>query len=356
MVTLYVSSTSGYSGKSMVTMGIGAQLQRDGFSVGYQKPVGILPAEIENILTDKDAWFIYRFLKLSDPLDLICPVVITQDVLIDALREDMKGLDRKIVKAFKSLAINKDVMLVGGSGSFHTGSYMGIPATKLVKRLEAKILLIDRYQGDFYLDSILDAQDNFKEQLAGVILNNITSEYMSDVQDLIVPYLEKRGISVLGVVPYDSLMASVKVEYIAEQLGGKVICCHHRLDNLVEQFLIGGMQVNMFLEYFRKSKNVGVIVGGDRSDIQLASIEGGAKCILLTGSLYPNDIIIGRAEEKEIPVVVLSDDTYTIAKGMEKLSSRIRLRETEKVERGVYLIKEYVDFDRLYAKLGLKKK
>ncbi len=356
MITLYISSTAGYSGKSMVTMGIGAQLRKDGFNVGYQKPVGILPVEVKDVLTDKDAWFIYRFLKLSDPLELICPVVITQDVLVKALGEDMKGLDRKIVKAFNALALNKDVMVVGGSGSIHTGSYMGIPATKLVKRLAAKILLIDRYQGEFYLDSILDARDNFKDGLVGVILNNITSEYMGDVRDLIVPYLERKGIRVLGIVPYDPYMASVKVEYIVEQLGAKVICCHHRLDNLVEQFLIGGMQVNMFLEYFLKSKNVGVIVGGDRSDIQLASIEGNAKCILLTGNLYPNDIIISRAEEKEVPIVVLSGDTYTVAKNMEKLSFRIRLRETEKVERGVELIKHHVDFDRLYEKLGLKKK
>lgn len=356
MITLYISSTAGYSGKSMVTMGIGAQLQKDGFRVGYQKPVGILPVEVENMLTDKDAWFIYRFLKLSDPLELTCPVVITQDVLVKALSEDLRGLDRKIVKAFNALAHNKDVMIVGGSGSIHTGSYMGLPATKLAKRLAAKIILIDRYKGEFYLDSILDAQDNFKEHLVGVILNNITAEYMGDVKDLIAPYLERMGIGVLGIIPYDPLMASVKVEYIVEQLGGKVICCHHRLDNLVEQFLIGGMQVNMFLEYFRKSKNVGVIVGGDRSDIQLVSIEGDARCIMLTGNLYPNDIIIGRAEEKEVPIIVLSGDTYAVAKNMEKLSFRIRLRETEKVERGVDLIKAHVDFDRLYAKLGLKKK
>lgn len=356
MTTLYISSTAGYSGKSMVTMGIGAQLQKDGFKVGYQKPVGILPVEVENRLTDKDAWFVYRFLGLTDPFELICPVVITQDVLVKALTEEISGLDRKIVKAFKALAVDKEVMIVGGSGSVHTGSYMGIPATRLAKRLEAKILLIDRYQGEFYLDSILDAQDSFGDRLIGVVLNNITAEYMSDVQDLIAPYLERKGISVLGIVPYDALMASVKVEYIVEQLGGKVICCHHRLDNLVEQFLIGGMQVNMFLEYFVKSKNVGVIVGGDRSDIQLASIEGNAKCILLTGNLYPNDIIISRAEEKEVPIIVLSGDTYSIAKNMEKLSFRIRLRETEKVERGIQLIKTHVDFDRLYAKLGLRKK
>lgn len=354
MGALYIGSTAGYSGKTMVTMGIGAKLQEDGFKVGYQKPAGVLPVEVEKVLTDKDAWFIYRFLRLSDPLKYICPVVVTQDKMVKALREDIRGLDRKIINAYKALSEGKEIMIVGGSGNIHTGTYMGIPATKLVKKLGAKVLLIDRYRGDFYIDDILEAYENFKEALAGVILNNITAEYLGDVQDLITPYLERKGINVLGIIPHDRVMAAVKVEYIVEQLGGKVICCHRRLDNLIEHFLIGGMQVNKFLEYFRKTTNVGVIVGGDRSDIQLASIEGGAKCILLTGDLYPNEIIISRAEEKEVPIVVLSGDTYSISKNMEKLSFRIRLREAEKIQRGVRLIKEHVDFERLYKRVGLR--
>ncbi len=355
MVTLFISSTTGFSGKSMVTMGITAQLQKDGFRVGYQKPVGILPVNVDNKLTDKDAWFIYRFLKLSDPLEFMCPVVITQDLLVKALRTDVKGLDRKIVRAFHALARDKDVMVVGGSGSVHTGTYMGLPATKLVRKLDAKVVLVDRYRSDFYVDRILDAQNSFKDRLAGVIMNNVAPEYVADVKDLIVPFLERKGISVLGIVPHDSTMASVKVEYIVERLGGKVICCHHRLGNLIEHFLIGGMQVNKFLEYFRKTRNTGVIVGGDRADIQLAAIEGGAKCILLTGDLYPNEIIVSRAEEKEVPIVVLPGDTYSVSKNMDQLSFHIRLREAEKVARGVQLVKEGVDFDRLYSKLDLNK-
>lgn len=356
MVTLYVTSTAGYSGKSMVTMGIGAKLQGDKLNVGYQKPVGILPIEINGKLTDQDAWFIYRFLNLSDPLEFVCPIIVTQDLLVKALREDLKGLDEKISQSFRYLLPGKDIMVVGGSGSLHTGTYMGIPATRIAESLDAKVLLIDRYKGDFYLDSILDAQKNFGERLLGVILNNITPEYMHDVEDLISPHLERKGISVMGIIPHDRLMASVKVEYIVEQLGGKVLCCHNRLNNLVEHFLIGGMQVNKFLEFFRKTTNVGVIVGGDRSDIHLASIEGGAKCLVLTGDLYPNEIIVSRAEEKQVPIIVLPGDTYSISQNMEKLSVRIRLRESEKVARGVELIKKHVNFDRLYSKLGLPRR
>ena len=47
MAGLYVGATAGYSGKNMVVMGLGLRLQKEGFSVGYLKPVGAVPKEID---------------------------------------------------------------------------------------------------------------------------------------------------------------------------------------------------------------------------------------------------------------------------------------------------------------------
>jgi BioD-like phosphotransacetylase family protein len=45
MIALYVGSTGGYTGKSLVSMGLGHRFRKDGFRVGYFKPVGILPVK-----------------------------------------------------------------------------------------------------------------------------------------------------------------------------------------------------------------------------------------------------------------------------------------------------------------------
>jgi len=120
MISLYVGSTSGYSGKSLVTMGLGLKFKKDGLRVGYIKPVGILPIKIENILSDKDAWFIYRALELKDPISEICPVVLTQELTVKAYQKDIKGLLGKIEKSYQQLSKDKDIMIVGGSGSIYS--------------------------------------------------------------------------------------------------------------------------------------------------------------------------------------------------------------------------------------------
>jgi BioD-like phosphotransacetylase family protein len=70
--------------------------------------------------------------------------------------------------------------------------------------------------------------------------------------------------------------------------------------------------------------------------------------------LYPNEIVISKAEMRGVPIVVVRDDTYSVAKKMEELSRKLRLKESEKVYCGIRLVEERVDFERLYRSLDLK--
>lgn len=353
MISLYVGSTSGYSGKSLVSMGVGLRLKKDGLRVGYFKPVGILPIKVENILTDKDAWFIYRAFELKDHVAEICPVVLTQELTVRAYLKDIRGLLRKIERSFKQLSQDKDIMIVGGSGSIYSWSVLGVSGLKVIKRLNAKVLLVVKYEGEFCVDYILQAKKDLGDHFIGVIFNKVTHEFRQSVDDYIVPFLKRRGIDVIGILPHDPLVGSITVEELNEMLGGKVLCCHDRLNNLVERFLIGAMQVDRATEYFKMTKNNAVIVGGDRADIQLSAIESGTECLVLTGELYPSEVIVSRAEQKNIPIIVVRDDTYTVAKKVERLSVRLRLRDKAKVAHGTELVMKNVNFPLLYKHLGI---
>jgi BioD-like phosphotransacetylase family protein len=67
-------------------------------------------------------------------------------------------------------------------------------------------------------------------------------------------------------------------------------------------------------------------------------------------------MILSRAEEKNIPLMVVREDTYSIAKKLERLSVRLRLRDTVKVDRGMAIVSENVNFPLLYEKLGIRPK
>lgn len=336
-------------------MGLGHRFIQDGLKIGYMKPVGILPVKVDGVLTDNDAWRIYRALELKDPLPELCPVVLTQELEVKSYRKSMRGLMARVVKSYELISKNKDITLIGGYGSIYTGSYLGLQGLDVIRRLNANVVVVVKYEGEYIADYVLQAKKDLKDRFLGVILNKVTTELKESAYEYTVPFLQRKKIDILGIIPHDPIVGSVTAEELNEMLGGKVLCCHDKLTNLVEHFLIGAMQVDKAIEYFKKMRNNAVIVGGDRADIQLSAIESGSVCLILTGDLYPSEIILSVAEQKNIPILVVREDTYSIAKKLERLSVRLRLRDKGKVEQGMRIVTEHVNFSLLYRKIGINR-
>ena len=123
MAGLYIGSTTGYSGKNMIVMGLGLRLQKEGFNVGYMKPVGALPMEIDGKLGDEDAAFVQDVLGVTADPEMVTPVVVTQDFKVKAFTGKMSGLLDKIAEGYATVSEDKDVTLVAGSGSMYSGKY-----------------------------------------------------------------------------------------------------------------------------------------------------------------------------------------------------------------------------------------
>ena len=105
--------------------------------------------------------------------------------------------------------------------------------------------------------------------------------------------------------------------------------------------------------HFRKKKNAAVIVGGDRADVQLVALEGDCPCLVLTGNLYPNDVILTRSEVLETSIIIVREDTFTVAKKMENLLTRHKMRDAVKVRQGAELVARHLRLDELRRGLGL---
>lgn len=350
---IYVGSTSGYSGKNMVIMGLGLRLQKDGYNVGYMKPVGAMPHERDGVVGDEDAFFVQDVLGVEEPAQQVTPVLVTQDFKVRAFSGQCEDYMPSIVSSYNEISSRHDVTIVAGSGSMYSGRYCNVDGIRVVRELGLKAIIIDRMHKELNYDYLVVLKDTLGDNLAGVILNDIPANCMSEVDGLIKPFLERNGVRVVGVIPKDPLMGAIKVGDLAERLGGKVISAQSKSDKVVENFLIGTMQVENFMTHFRKNKNSAVIVGGDRADVQLVALEGNCPCLVLTGNLYPNDIILTRSEVLNIPIVVVRDDTYTVAKKMEAILSRHKLRDVIKIRQGAQLVSSSIDFEYVKEMAGL---
>ncbi len=349
MNALYIGSTAGNSGKSMITMGLGLRLKEQGRKVGYLKPVGRSPITLQGRLADGDAEFMKQVLGLDEPLDALCPVVVTQDLVAQGLRGEVPDLLPPIREALGRVAQGKDVVLVGGAGSLTEGMFLGIAGLRLVKTLNLPVLLIDPYQTEVCVDCILSAREALGDRLLGVVLNRVTPASLAEVSGAVVPFLRRRGIPVLGTVPHDLLLDAITVRQIHGVLGGRVLCGEDRLDEFVERFTVGAMDVEGALSYFSRQSNKAVITGGHRSDILMAALETSTRCLVLTGGQAPNDLIVSRAVERGIPILVVPYDTLTTVEKLEGVLGRIRIREERKVARARQLIDAHLDYEVLQA-------
>lgn len=350
---LYIGSTARYSGKSLITIGLGLKLKKDGYRVGYFKPLGKTPLTLGDTVVDYDAEYMKRVLGLDDPLDRISPVVLTRDLVARGLRGEVEGMRDRVKDAYEQVSRGKDIVLIGGSQGLAEGSFLGISGLSLIKALNASALIIDPYHEEVCVDCLLAAREVLRDRLAGIVLNRVPPKGMEYVSEMILPYLEKQGFEVMGVFPQDRLMDAISVRQLNEVLSGRVLCCEDKLDELVERFSVGAMDVDSALTYFRRTPNKAVITGGARSDIQMAALETSTKCLILTGDQVPNDVIIGRAEIAGVPILVVKTDTLTTVERFESALGRTRIRGEKKLQRAIELMDQHFDYQRFYKKLGL---
>ncbi|HTX53430.1 MAG TPA: phosphotransacetylase family protein [Candidatus Baltobacteraceae bacterium] len=354
MRTLLIGSTVGNSGKTMVTIGLAPVLEEHGYKVGFIKPVGKQPVSVGGAVVDADAQFLKEVLHLAEPMDQICPVVVTQDLFIRALRGEPGDVAQRIQKAFDAVSAGKDVVLMGGAGTLADGGFLGVPTFQLIRQYKAPLLLVDPYHNETCIDCILMAKELLGDQLFGVVLNRVTPQGLPEVEQVVVPFLSNKGVEVLGVIPLDRLLDAITVRQLVDVLQGKVICGQEGLDEFVERFSVGAMDTDAALGYFQRLPNKAVITGGNRADIQLAALETSTRCLVLTGDQTPNQIIVARARDAGIPIVVVSYDTLSTVEKLEAVLGRIRIRETQKVRRAQDLLRERLNYRRIIQKLSLK--
>lgn len=354
MIGIYIGSTDAFAGKNIVLMALGLEMQRRGLRVGYMKPVGSIPKRVDDLFGDEDAMVIQELLGLETPPDILTPVIIPHNLRATTLSDDTDAL-AAIQSAYATISKDKDVMLVGGCGSIqYTGTHKGVDGITLSKTLGLKTLLIDRYRRNtLNYDAVLNIHNTLGDDLLGVLFNDVPEDFTRDADEILIPFLQKNEVDVFGSVPRDPMLNAIKASELAWRLKGKIISGNSQSQRIIQNFLIGTMQVENFMTYFRQSTNLATIVGGDRTDLQLVAMEGGCPCLIVTGNITPNELVRARSEQLGVPVIQVSDDTYSVAKKMELILNSQKLRELVKIKRGAELVDHAFDYDMLCEKLSL---
>ncbi len=372
---LLVGSCEPFSGKSTLVLGLARQLIDKGAQIRFGKPLGTSDeaerkaagpdsgpsssptpdsTPTEGVVLDADVRFVGEILGLS-PEQLLPSLHLSDPSTARArlLSGDLdagQGLGR--LQAQLGNGINQ-ITLLEMAGSLSEGLLYGLSLPQLAHQLQAPVVLVHPWSDARSVDPLLEAFGQLGSLLAGVVLNGVAPETVAGLLDAEVPALERLGIPVYGVMPRSPLLRSVTVEELAWRLEARVLCCRERLDLLVETLSIGAMNVNSAMEFFRRRRNMAVVTGADRTDIQLAALEASTQCLILTGAGEPLPQLISRAEELDVPLLKVEHDTLSTVEVIERTFGHMRLNEAVKATYAVRLVAEHCQFDRLDARLRL---
>lgn len=342
-MNLYIASTSGYSGKTLIALGLSRIWAAGGVSVGYVKPLGKIPVMEGGRVLDGDALFLSKELGLHGPPEDVCPVVITQDLVMAAYRGKPLRLREEVGRAIEKASSRFDVVILGGAANLRDGFFLGVPPPDIISSFDCRVLLVDRFGGEKSMDQILWAAGILGERLLGIVLNHVAPSREEFTRNVVRKFFEAGGIRVFGVIPVDPVMHSVSVAALAEGLPASVASGEGFLDTMIERFCVGAMDVEGALRVFRRIPRKAVVTGGMRADIQHAALETDTRCLVLTGGVPPDERVRHRAREMGVPVLVVKEDTMATVGRFEQLLGRVRIREKVKIERGVDLVRKHVD-------------
>ncbi|MEN9496109.1 MAG: hypothetical protein RLZZ137_1149 [Cyanobacteriota bacterium] len=368
--TLLIGSCEAFSGKSALVLGLARLLIQAGVSVRFGKPLAATssspagPGSVETAadhrsqraddLIDDDVRFVGQILGLSD--GQLIPAVQrhglaqSEQRLLSADLQAGAGLDglRQCLQQAPA-----GLTLLEAPGSLSEGLLYGLSLPQLARGLQAPVVLVHPWNDCDSVDPLLQAREQLGDLLAGVVLNGVQPDQVASLRDTLVPALERLGLPVLGVMPRSPLLRSVTVEELSRRLDAEVLCCRDRLDLLVETLSIGAMNVNSAMEFFRRRRNMAVVTGADRTDIQLAALEASTQCLILTGAGEPLPQLISRAEELEVPLLKVEHDTLTTVEVIERTFGHVRLQESVKATYAFRLVEEHCSFEALFRRLHL---
>ena len=350
---LLVGSPEAYSGKSAIILGMANRLKEKGLDIAYGKPIGTCLDQTQAGLAEEDIQFIAETLELPPArvLPMLLPLdqkTIAQRLLGTNQIDYAQHLQDYLKSAWG------DLVLLEGAGTLEEGRLFDLSMPQIVQTIDAAVVLVCRFHSELIVDELLVAQEKLGDRLIGVLINDIPHDRMDEVSTQIKPFLEKQGIEVLALLPRNDLLRSVSVAELVHQLKADVLCRADRLDLMVESLKIGAMNVNSALGYFRKGRNMAIITGGDRTDIQLAALETSTQCLILTGHMPPSSTILSRAEDLEIPILSVDLDTLTTVEIVDRAFGQVRLHEPIKVQAVCQMMAKHFDVDRLLTKLGLE--
>ena len=356
---IYITTNEPHSGKSAITLGMMSMLIGKATKVGYFRPI-IEDTEDEKI--DSHIQTVIDYFKLDIPYENA--YAITKSKLIKEKNNgNIDSVIDLIIEKYKVLEDQFDYVLVEGTSFSGEGTTIELDINVLIaKNLGIPVTIVGSGENksiEELIDTLNLTYSTFRDKDVEV-LAIIANKVNTDDKDLINIKLKNTfPDSILKFeIPVVKGLDSPTFKEIIEELDGKLLFGEKNINNQVDSFSVGAMQLRNYLQHITEKGLV--ITPGDRADIILGALQANLSVnypsisgIVLTGGIIPEDTIMKLIEGLSdiVPIASVEDGTYLIANRIGAIKSKIYADNIKKIETSIQAFQKYVNLDELSEKL-----
>lgn len=360
---LFVAATSQNDGKTTCTLGFLDAFRAMSKSVGFIKPVGQRYVLVNGQTIDEDTVLVQQVCDLHCPLKDMSPVAIERNFTRQFL-DDPEGVTPRLKKAIESsyaiAAKDKDLVVIEGTGHAGVGSVFDLNNARVAKMLKAKVIIVTLGGIGRPVDEVALNQTLFDKEdveVIGVIANKIQTEKLEQTRDYLTKAFARRGLRLLGAIPYAPQLTWPTVEQVSTAIHATVLNGRQCLSNRIAAIVVGAMTAHNAVKFI-KDKAL-LVVPGDRDDVVLAAAATDLlrKDIQLSGIVLTGGMQLAVQTRElimrtHIPVLVVDMPTYEATSLLHNITVKICNSDAEKIVLATSLVREYVDLDLLWNLLA----
>ncbi len=352
---IYIATIESDSGKSLVSLGLLRMMLTKSSKVGYFRPI---INEGKDGKYDDHTNTAINFFNLD--IDYKDCYAYKQSEVVHLLSHGKADeVIHNVIKKYKYLENKYDYVLVEGSDFSGEGGFTELDVNLMIaKNLGIPALIVGsgcNKTKDEFTHSMQLCYKSFIEKevdVIGVIANKVESDETIFINKELKKFLPKSVQ--IDIIPKVNFLANPTVKEVVEALNGKVLFGEQFLDNTIDSYSTGAMQLRNYLTRIRE--NALVVTPGDRADIILGALQANASTnypkiagIILTGTILPEESILSLIEgvQSTVPIISVDGGTFNITNKIAAVKSKIYATHSKKILLSLDTFDTYVNAEGL---------
>ncbi|MDO8525102.1 MAG: AAA family ATPase, partial [Candidatus Omnitrophota bacterium] len=257
---IFIAATQQNDGKTTVSLGLTAALKKYFNRISFIKPIGQRYLIEQGYKVDEDSVLIESIFgircnvcNIKDMSPIAIERGFTERYIENGPEEDYAA---RIKSAFEHMASGSDLVIIEGTGHAGVGSVFDLSNAAVARLLDANVILVSSGGVGKPIDEIMLNKALFDKEgvkIAGIIVNKVLPEKFNKISRLVKMGLEKKGLNMLGALPYQKILDTPTMREIKEDVDVDLLYEGASLDGLAEQILIGAMRVGAALSFVKNN-------------------------------------------------------------------------------------------------------